>query len=483
MRLLKKIQTKALVLCMIFLTLAFAFLGMGFSHFSASADTEESEIVYIDTAVEDIAFTQHPTCVFFGFKLSESDYDDFGSWEGDYAHTDTYNKYEQYITSQLTYWKNFSQINSEGARFDQLYAYWSAGWDTTAQAYPLPPTQFANSVAHRSTLARLEFGLTFYIPAGTTFPSATYVKNGCQGAPIMYRTVEDKAFYYDGSKFQTFSYAVSQTRKAALEEVNAIDYSVYQEPELAEVRALVKKVSEELNVSFTKFAIQDTLSAFYAELDEIMTIADYQALAEKKTTAKSELLAFFNGLEQELYETADWDKILSMQSEYSALIDALGSGEEVDAAVAGVKFTVGSVLTKEERADFAAYQATAIQRLEDSFVETLYREQEREQGAAWLQEAKTIIEQATTKDEVDSVELTYTARIRELKTQAQWESEEQQQNKPTDSTEKEESSVDETPPKEIGCGSPLNQAGIMLCAVMVAFMVINKKKDGQRNEK
>ena len=482
MKAFSKIQTKALVFCMTILMSVLAVVGIHFMPHTASAASNESEIVYIDTAVEDIAFTQHPTCVFFGFKLSESDYDDFGSWEGDYAHTDTYNKYEQYITSQLTYWKNFSQINSEGARFDQLYAYWSAGWDTTAQAYPLPPTQFANSVAHRSTLARLEFGLTFYIPAGTTFPSATYVKNGCQGAPIMYRTVEDKAFYYDGSKFQNFSYAVSQTRKAALEEVNAIDYSVYQEPELAEVRALVKKASEELNVSFTKFAVQDALSAFYAELDEIMTVADYQVLAEKKTTAKSELLAFFNGLERDLYETADWDKILSMQSEYSALIDGLGSGEEVDAAVAGVKFTVGNVLTKAERADFAAYQEVAMQRLEDSFVEALYREQEREQGAAWLQEAKTLITQAATKNEVDGVELAYTARIRELKTQAQWESEEQQ-NKPIDSTEKEESSVEETPPKESGCGSSLNQVGIMLCAVMVAFMVINKKKDGQRNEK
>ena len=482
MKTFSKIQTKALVFCMTILMSVLAVVGIHFMPHTASAASNESEIVYIDTEVEDIAFTQHPTCVFFGFKLSESDYDDFGSWQGDYAHTDTYNKYEQYIASQLTYWKNFSQINSEGARFDQLYAYWSAGWDIPAQAYPLPPIQFANSVAHRSTLARLEFGLPFYIPAGTTFPSATYVKNGCQGAPIMYRTVEDKAFYYDGSKFQTFSYAVSQTRKTAIEEVNAIDYSVYQEPELAEVRALVKKVSEELNVSFTKFAIQDTLSAFYAELDEIMTIADYQALAEKKTTAKSELLAFFNGLERDLYETADWDKILSMQSEYSALIDALGSGEEVDAAVAGVKFTVGNVLTKVERADFAAYQEAAMQRLEASFVETLYREQERIQGAAWLQEAKTIIEQATTKNEVDSAELTYTARIRELKTQAQWESEEQQ-NKPIDSTEKEESSVDETPKEESGCGSSLNQVGITLGMAIAALMVINKKKDGQRDEK
>ena len=414
MKAFSKIQTKAFVLCMTVLMSVLAFMGIYFMPHTASADSNEPEIVYIDTEVEDIAFTQHPTCVFFGFKLSESDYDDFGSWQGDYMGTSTFNIYEQYIASQLTYWKNFSQMNSEGARFDQLYAYWSAGWDTAAQAYPLPPTQFANSVAHRSTLAHLEFGLTFFIPAGTTFPSATYVKNGCQGTPIMYRTVEDKAFYYDGSKFQTFSYAVSQTRKVAIEQVNAIDYEVYREAERAEVRALVEKVSEELNVSFTKFAIQDTLSAFYVELDEIMTAADYQELDEKKTTAKLELLAFFNGLEQETYETADWDKILSMQSEYSALIDSLGSGEEVDAAVAGVKFTAGNVLTKVERADFASYQATAIQRLEDSFVETLYREQEREQGAAWLQEAKTIIEHATTKDEVASAELTYTARIREL---------------------------------------------------------------------
>ena len=481
MRLLEKIQTKALVLCMIFLTLAFALFGIGFSHFSASADVEETEIVYIDTEVEDIAFTQHPTCVFFGFKLTESDYDDFNNWEGDYAGTAVYQRYEQYITSELTYWKNFSQMNSEGVSFVQLYAYWSGGLDPLTGLYPLPPTQFADSVAHRSSLDRLKFGFTIHIPAGTTFPNAAYVKNGCEGTPVMYRTTEDRAFYYDGSAFQVLSYEIAQEREAAMEKVQSIDYNAYRETERAEVRALVEKASVALHESFTSIALEDVLLGFYAELDKIMTIADHQELAEKKTMAKLELSTFFNGLDQELYETADWDKILSMQSEYSVLIDALESVEEVDAAVVGVKFTVGNVLTKMERADFAAYQVAAKQRIEDSFVETLYREQECVQGAAWVQEAKTLIEQAITKDEVDGIELTYTARISELKTQAQWE-EEEKEDQASDSTEKEESSVDETE-EESGCGSSINQFGFILCVATVALMVINKKKVGKRNEK
>ena len=483
MKTFSKIQTKAIVLCMAILMSVLTFFGLNSMPYTANADSNEPEIIYVDTEVLDIAFTQHPTCVFFGFKLSVSDYDDFGSWAGDCVGTAAFNKYEKYITSQLTYWKNFSQMNSKGASFDQLYAYWSAGWDAMAQAYPLPPTQFANSVAHRSTLAHLDFGFAFFIPAGTTFPSATYVKNGCQGTPVMYRTVEDKAFYYDGSKFQTFSYAVSQTRQAALEEVNAVDYELYRETEQAEVRALVERVSAELNVSFTKFAIEDTLSAFYAELDKIMTVADYQELADKKTAAQSELSALFNGLAQESYEETDWNTILSMQIEYSALVDELGNCEEVEAAVVAVKFAVGSVMTKTERADFAAYQESAIQRLEDSFVETLYREQEREQGAAWLQEAKTIIEQATTKNQVDGAELTYTARIRELKTKAQWEKEEQQ-NKPNDSTEKEETNGEEMPQEEKkGCGSSLNQVGSTFGTAIAALLVINKKRKGKEDEK
>ncbi|MBQ8430256.1 MAG: hypothetical protein IJX30_09245, partial [Clostridia bacterium] len=63
------------------------------------------------------------------------------------------------------------------------------------------------------------------------------------------------------------------------------------------------------------------------------------------------------------------------------------------------------------------------------------------------------------------------------------EEEQQQQNKPIDSTEKEESSVDETPPQESGCGSSLNQMGITLGIAIAALMIINKKKDGQRDEK
>ena len=83
MKTFSKIQTKAFVFCMTILMLVLALMGIHFMPHTASADSNASEIIYIDTEVEDIAFTQHPTCVFFGFRLSGSDYDDFGSWEGD----------------------------------------------------------------------------------------------------------------------------------------------------------------------------------------------------------------------------------------------------------------------------------------------------------------------------------------------------------------------------------------------------------------
>ena len=94
MKLLKRIQTKTLVLYIVFLTLILALIGLGFSHFTARANTDEPEITYIDTDVAAIAFMQHPTRVYFGFILTESDYSDFNNWEGDFAGTSSYERYE-----------------------------------------------------------------------------------------------------------------------------------------------------------------------------------------------------------------------------------------------------------------------------------------------------------------------------------------------------------------------------------------------------
>jgi hypothetical protein len=72
-------------------------------HFvSASAEeTIPTDITYIETNVEDIEFVKHPTCVFFGFRLTESDYDDFGEFQGDFGdHGDdpaVYAIYEKYV--------------------------------------------------------------------------------------------------------------------------------------------------------------------------------------------------------------------------------------------------------------------------------------------------------------------------------------------------------------------------------------------------
>lgn len=482
MKLLKRIQTKTLVLYTVFLTLILALVGLGFSHFTARANTDGTEITYIDTEVAGIAFMQHPSRVYFGFILTESDYSAFENWEGDFAGTPYYGRYEKYIATELTYWKNFSLMNNEGVKFDQLYAYWSAGKDPLTNAFPLPPSKFDNSVAHRSTLERLTLGFTISIPAGTTFPSATYVQNGCQGTPVMYRTTQDVAFYYDGSAFQILSYAVAQKRDLAIEKVQSVNYNFYHEKERAEVSALVKKTSSLLNESFTEFAIEDTLLAFNAELDKIMTIADYQVLDSKKTMAKAELTTFFSQLNQAEYETGDWNKILSMQSECEALIDPLMSSDEVAAFVAGVKFAVGNVLTKTERAEFSAYQQSAIKKVAGSFVETLYRDNERIQGANFVQKAKLQIENATTKDTVDGAVLTYTTLISELKTKAQWEEEERQES--VVESEGEKDSVGEPTEKEDGhlLEIILGSLGgvLVICAVVVFIIIIKKRKGKQR---
>ena len=490
MKLLKKIQLKSFALWVLLFALTLSlFTGITFKASAETTDEETStEITYIDTEVEGIAFTQHPTCVFFGFKLKDSDYNKFSNWEGDFAGTATHKRYEEYIALELTYWNSFSDMNSEGVIFDQLYAYWDAGRNPSTNSHALMYSMFANTVAHRSTLVLLEYGFVISIPAGTTFPSATYVHGKCEGAPIMYRTKSDVAFYYNGSKFEVFPYEVAQERVAAAEELNSIDLDNYYEAEQKKVTSLIEEAEEQVLNSFSSFAIQDALTTFYGKLDKVMTVEDYAILADRKTEAKAGLATFFNGLSQEMYEEAEWNAILAIQGEADALIDGRATLDEVAAAVAGVKLSVDKVLTKEEKSGFADYQAAAIAKVENAFVESLYRAEESAQGKALIQEAKTLIQKANTYDGVDGVALTYIARINALKTDAELTEEERlEQSKPNDSTvgdsttNNQNSAVDNS--EEEGCNSSMNGFGIIFGMAVVAMLtVINKKRMEKKNE-
>lgn len=489
MKLLKKIQLKSFALWVLLFALTLSlFTGITFK---ASAETTEeetsTEITYIDTEVERIAFTQHPTCVFFGFELKDSDYNKFSNWEGDFAGTATHKRYEEYIALELTYWKNFSDMNSEGVIFDQLYAYWDAGRNPTSGSHALMHSMFANTVAHRSTLALLEYGFVISIPAGTTFPSATFVHGKCEGAPIMYRTKSDIAFYYNGSKFEVFPYEVAQERVAVVDELNGIDLDNYYEAEQNVVTSLVEDAKKQVLNSFSSFAIQDALATFYEKLDEVMTVEDYAILANKKTDAKAELATFFNGLSQEMYEEAEWNAILAIQGEADALIDGRATLGEVEAAVISVKLSVDKVLTKEEKGGFADYQAAAIAKVENAFVESLYRADEKEQGKALIQEAKALIQEATTHDGVDGVALTYIARIDALKTDAEWTEEENRQESANDSTVEDSTTNNQNSATdnadEEGCNSSINGLGIIFGMAVVAMLtVINKNRKEKKNE-
>ncbi len=480
MKILKKIKAKAIFLGIaLFLLVLSLFSGVQFLQVSAETGSNESTITYIDTEVEGIAFVQHPTCVFFGFRLTESDYDDFGLWEGDYKATPTQATYNKYITEDLTYWKNFNQNNSEGVRFDQDYAYWHGS--------SVGPAQFANTVAHRSTLERLVYGFIISIPEGTTFPSATYVHGKCEDAPVMYRTTENKAFYYDGTSFTVFPYEVAVKRTLAIQELGTVNYALYYNAECEVIKALVDNAKQNIQSCLTSVAVEDVMSEFYAQLDKIMTMADYEELATKKQEAKTELALHFDDFSQENYDETNWNTILKIKNEYGVLIDAAKNIGEVTSTVVSVKLETDKVLTKDEQAAFAEYQASAIERLEECFDESLYREAERAQGVAWVQEAKTQIENAKTYDDVDGWCLGCLSRIADLKTKAEWEAEEREQAQEkeegvtSDSSDQEQTSEAE----KSGCNGSMNYVGMVFCmiAAIAPMAIRNKKRMGKDNEK
>ncbi len=482
MKILKMITPKKLV-AWIALLLMTVFLWSGVSVFKTSAEEAvEETVTYIDTDVKNIVYSQHPSVVFLGFELTESDYDDYGLFEGDFGGQPSYTAYENYIALTLTYWKDFSSMNSEEKRFDQLYAYWNGS--------SVGPAKFANTIAHRTNLRLLEYGFMVSIPAGTTFPSLTYVKNNCEGTPIMYRTTQDRAFYFDGTSFVELSYAIAEKRAEANSTVQGVKYSQYNTEERAQVKALVEETTAALKLCFTVVEINDIINDFYAKLDAIMTIADYEALEVRKTEVKAELATFFAGFSEANYLAEEWASLQALHLAGDALIDSIKLDSELDAAVQGIQYSANSILTAEEKAGLAAYAATVAQRLETSFVQSLYRDAERAQGLAIVEEGVAAIEAAASYEEVDGLEGEYIARIAALKTDAQLTEEENSANAENSTPEVDEPTQDkddiEIPPSSVeeeegGCSDSINGINLVLGVLVAMALIITKNKKRMEN--
>ena len=483
MKLLKKIRPNVFIALFAAFLLAISWmLGVGFVSASAS-DEPPAEITYIDTDIEEIKFAHPNDNIYLGFKLKDCDYANFGEFGCDFGGTDVYETYEKYIRLWCTYWEYFPEMNSEGASFKALYTHWN-DWHVVGASV-------MGTLSHQTSLTRLDYGFVISIPAGTTFPSATYVHGNCEGTPIMYRTKENQAFYYDGSKFQKLSYEVAESRIDAMTELGKVDKKQYNTAERAEVVKLIEETKENVKLCLTSFALQDVMDEFYAKLDKIMTKADYVELEKRKVETKAALETFFAGLSKDAYADEDWKTIEALRGEANAMVETIKTFEEIDGAIASVKFAVNSVFTKEERAAFAAYRDAAVARVASAFNEALYRDVERAQGTTLVKAGKQAVENAETYNEVDAISADYIAQIAALKTKAQWEAEENAAN--NSSSEQEENSnkggnvvvgnnsaVAST--EESGCGSVMNSIGIIFGVTALAASVTIKNKVGKKDE-
>ncbi|MBE7078382.1 MAG: hypothetical protein E7380_00785 [Clostridiales bacterium] len=482
MRLLKAVKTKWLAVIALIVTavLIVSVFPISSSMKRNSALAEETETVtYKETDVEKIVFVQHTNpknVVFLGFRLEESDYGDcipWGCefWEGDIS---------TYLSEDVTYWKNFGQMNDQGVEFVQQYIYWNG--------FEVGPIMFEGTVAHRSTLDVLEFGFVIHIPAGTTFPSEAYVAGGLEGTPVMYKTTTDKAFYYNGTEFVEMPYTVAESRAAATDALNAIDLDLYYETEQAQISALIATVKTQIRQSVTQLAIDDVMDEFNKNLAKIMTKEGYAQLATKKTEAQAELDLFFAGFSSVDYEEAEWDKLLFIQTEGSRIIQETSTVSEVDDALVAIKLAASNVLTAEEKAGFVDYQENAAASLDEVCADEIYREEESTQREMLIQEGKIAIKAATSYDEVDALQALYASRINDLKTKGEWEEEEKNnQNGSSNGSNKPNKNqgsttiIDETAEEE-GCSGTIGGYGALFGVLVFAALVMIKKKksEGER---
>ena len=468
MKRLQRAKSKMLVWLTAFvLAMVSLFAGVNMASIKkASAD----EMTYIDTEVEAVNVFGGKI---FAFVLSESDYASAVDAAGDFPEGSA--KYE-YIAS-LTYWKNFTTINSEGARFIQTFAYWNGG------IYPHSHIGSAgtNAVAHLTSMNGVEYGVLLQFPAGTTFPSLTYFMNNCQGDPVAYRTKTDVAFYYDGTKFVKTDYAIAEARENATKELDAVDYSLYYEKEQAMVKTLVASTKNELKSCFATSRVEEVMYNLYTALDAINTKADYAALAGEKAVAKAEIATFFDGLAQNTYGEKEAATLAMIREECNDLIDEAENMTAVAEIVAGIKYKAEGVLTEDEKPAFAEAVAKKIQNVKDAFDASLYRPAEAEMGVWLVGNAEKALEQATTYAEADAIELSYLTQIGALKTAAEWEAEEaaKPQDKPEEPDVEEpdvEEPDDQVEEPATGCGSSVVETLVVISMAFACTLVVMMKK-------
>lgn len=477
MKILQKVHSKILGLLTVVL-LAVITLFTGAHVASTSKANADEAMTYMDTQVESVSFYQSSK-VIMTFRLTVSDYDDHGEVAGEFSAGN--GPKNDYITS-LSYWKEFANMNSEGAMFGQYFAYWNGGiGDSKIGAVG------KNAVGHLTTLENVEYGFLIYFPAGTTFPCLEYFKNDCEGTSIAYRTTEDVAFCYDGKAFVKMDCKVATARLNALEEIKSVDISNYLQAEQKEVAKLVEDTKVELNVSMSLLDVESIMADFNKQLGTIKTVEYYTQLDNKKAQAKQEISTYFNAMTESAYGEAEWALLSLMKKESGSLIDAAMDMEDVDKVVASIQHKAEEVLTEEEKPAFAQFVETAVKNVQDAFVATLYRETEAMQGAALVEEAKKALEQATTYGEAEALELSYLAKIDALKTAAEWELEEQanQNTQPQPKPEPEQPPVEEKP-AEKGCGSSVNGVWAEISLVFAFMLIIilkNKKRMDMKNER
>ncbi len=464
MKRLQRAKTKMLVWLTAFvLAMVSLFAGVNMASIKkASAD----EMTYLDTEVEAVNVVSGKI---FAFILTESDYAGAVDVVGDFPDGSVRYKY---ITS-LTYWKNFKNMNSEGATFVQTFAYWNGG------IYPHSYLGSAgsNAVGHLTSMNGVEYGFLLQFPAGTTFPSMEYFKNNCEGTPVAYRTKTDVAFYYDGAKFVKTDYAIALARENATKALDTVDYSVYYEKEQAKVKTLVADAKNELKTSFAISRVDEIMLNFYTALDAINTKADYAELAAQKDVAKAEMATFFDGLAQNTYGEKEAATLALIREECNDLIDEAESMDAVAKIVAGIKYKAEGVLTEDEKPAFAEAVAAAIQSVKNAFDQSLYRPAEAEMGVWLIGNAEKALQQATTYAEVDALELDYLTEIDALKTAAEWEAEEAA--KPQDKPEEPDVEAPEDPDAEEpakGCGSSVVETLVVIGMALAFTLVLMMKK-------
>lgn len=248
--------------------------------------------------------------------------------------------------------------------------------------------------------------------------------------------------------------ALEDAKQAAISDLQSYKSpDLYREAEQVSLAYIVQNGVSSINAATTLDTVQVAYNNAISQIDALKTKAQYEAeeqgqdgdpedpatraLAEAKTNAKADLVAYKDGKDLTLYRDEQKEELAQLVEQWNAAIDAAQTVEAVVQALSDAKAALDAIKTDEQmtqeetetdegRAQRVLREAKVVAKTElDLYMApSEYRDAEKALLTEILEEGRAAIDAAETVEAVYALLAEYKDKIDQLKTIVQYEAEE-----------------------------------------------------------